>query len=206
LVDYLLPGRSGLEILRLTRERWPWIPTVIMTGVGSEDLAVEALRAGARNYLKKPIAPEELTQAVDALTTMEAPAGQGPRPLLGRRGGNQLPARSHLLHPAVYRAIAFVEQHFFEPITLADVARSVSLSKFHFCRAFRQETGLSFREHLRGLRIARAKTLLADTRLTITEIAFGIGFNDLSYFDKVFTKIVGVTPTDYREAPGAPPD
>lgn len=201
LVDYLLPGRSGLEILRLTKERWPWIATVIMTGVGSEDLAIEALRAGARDYLRKPIALEELTQAVDALTTMEAPAGEGPRPLLGRRWGNQLAAPSHALHPGVYRAIAFVKQHFCEPITLADVAQSASLSKFHFCRVFRHEMQRSFRDHLRGLRIARAQTLLGDTRLTVTEIAFAVGFNDLSNFDRVFAKIVGVTPSDYRKSP-----
>ncbi len=201
LVDYLLPERSGLEILRLTRERWPWIPTVIMTGVGSEDLAIEALRAGARDYLRKPIGLEELTQAVDALTTFEASAGPGARPLPGRRWGNQQPAPSHPLPPALHRAIAFVQQHFFEPITLADVARSALLSKFHFCRVFHHETGLSFRDYLQGLRIARAKSLLADTRLTVTEIAFAIGFNDLSYFDNVFAKIVGVTPTEYRKSP-----
>ncbi len=203
LVDYFLPRRSGLEILRLTKERWPWIPTVIITGASSEDLAIEALRAGARDYLKKPLAIHKLTHAVDALISVKTPARQDDRRGLGR--GHQPLGPSQPLHPAVHRAMAFIEQHFCEPITLADVARSASLSKFHFCRVFRHETRLSFREYLRGLRIARAKTLLSDTRLTVTEVAFAVGFNDLSHFDRVFTWVVGVTPSDYRKSPGPLP-
>ena len=197
LVDQFLPRRSGLEVLQLSREHWPWIPTIIMTGVSSEDLVIDALRAGARDYLKKPITLEELTRAVDVIATNIAPTGMGADQLRREpRTGRQ----PRPLHPGIHRAIAFVEMHFCEQITLADVARSAFLSKFHFSRAFHQETGRSFRDYLRGLRIARAKTLLADTRLSVTEIAFAVGFNDLSHFDKVFSGVVDVTPTGYRDS------
>jgi two-component system response regulator YesN len=191
LVDVLLPKRSGLEVVHLSRRMWPWIPAVIITGAGSEDLAVEALRAGVRDYLKKPISLGQLTETIDALITKTPPASRESRPEPRR-----------LLHPAVLRAVEFAEEHFCEDITLDLVARRAALSKFHLCRLFRQETGSGLRDYLRRLRIARAKILLASTRSTVTEVAYAVGFNDLAHFDKVFARIVGVTPTDYRRSLG----
>jgi AraC-like DNA-binding protein len=60
--------------------------------------------------------------------------------------------------------------------------------------------GFSFREYLQALRVRRARALLADPDLSVTEVAYAAGFNDLSNFDKVFRKIVGVPPSAYRKA------
>jgi len=209
LVDQVNPKRSGLDVLRETRRRWPWIPVVIVTGFGSEELAIAALRAGARDYLKKPIGVNDLLAIVDRMMG----AGSASRPLRGAAAaGDALPADTR--HPNVARAIAFVREHFAEPIDLAGVAREAALSKFHLCRLFRQETGVSFRAYLRALRIERAKILLADRRMPVTEIAYCVGFNDVSRFDKNFGRNAGMSPTEYRklisgrndpdQAPGVP--
>jgi two-component system response regulator YesN len=191
LVDHLLPKRSGLEVVRLSRQRWPWIPAVIITGAGSEDLAVEALREGVRDYLRKPISLGQLTETIDTFITRTPTTG-----------GESHPEPRRLLHPAVLRAVEFAEEHFCEAITLDLVARRAAVSKFHLCRLFRQETGSRFRDFLHRLRIARAKTLLASTRSTVTEVAYAVGFNDLAHFDKVFARVAGVTPSDYRKSLG----
>ena len=196
LIDYLLPGQSGLEVLRMARVRWPSIPAVLMTGAGSEDLAIAAFRAGARDYLKKPIDLKKVIETVRALVGGEHSAVEDV--------GDQ-PDRAPAMHAAVRRAVAFAEQHFADSLTLGDVARAVALSKFHFCRLFHEETRLSFRDYLRGLRIGRAKTLLANSRLTVTEVAYAVGFNDLSHFDKVFSRLVGVTPSRFRRSSQQPP-
>lgn len=195
LLDYVIPNRSGLEILRVVRRQWPWIPVVIITGFGSEDVAILALRAGARDYLRKPINVDQLRQTVVALTAKRAP---GTRP-----GPDTLMAESHsprAVHRGIARALAYASEHFTEFIALSEVAREASLSKFHFCRLFHREMGLSFREYLQALRVRRARALLADPDLSVTEVAYAAGFNDLSNFDKVFRKIVGVPPSAYRKA------
>jgi AraC-like DNA-binding protein len=102
------------------------------------------------------------------------------------------------LHPNVRRALAFMREHLADPITLLDVAREAGLSRFHFCRLFHHETGAPFRAYLHDLRISRAKALLADPYLTITEVAQAVGFNDLSHFDRTFRRVVGQSPTEYR--------
>jgi DNA-binding NtrC family response regulator len=70
LLDYVLPGRSGLDLLKITTRHWPRIPVVLMTGFGSEALAVQAFRDGVKDYLKKPIALDALMRTV---TTALAP-------------------------------------------------------------------------------------------------------------------------------------
>jgi YesN/AraC family two-component response regulator len=193
LVDDLLPRRSGLEVLRLTRRNWPGIPVVILTGFGSEDLAVAALRAGASDYLRKPIAAEVLRQVVATLTTASEASAPG-CVTTSRRLGDGAP----VAHPNIRRALAFSRAHFAEAITLTDVAREARLSRFHFCRLFHHEIGVPFHEYLHDLRVRRAKALLADRYLRVTEVAYAVGFNDLSHFDKTFRRRVGRSPTEYR--------
>jgi two-component system response regulator YesN len=182
LVDHVLPKLSGLEVLQVTKRCWPWIPVVIITGFSSEDLAVRALRAGASDYLRKPIPLDVLMQTVGTLVTAGAK-----RTLTGSAG-----------HPNVRRALAFIVDHFAEAITLEDTAREAGLSRYHFCRLFHHETGVTFLEYLHYFRICRAKALLADRYLRITEVAYTVGFSDLSHFDRTFRKMVGRSPREYR--------
>lgn len=198
LVDQVLPKLSGLELVRLARERWPWIPVVIITGFGSEDLAVQALRAGARDYLKKPVGVGELRHVI--LTHASGCHRLGDRGVASLEGSPPSSEVGSATHWGIRRGLIFVREHLTEPITLSQVAREAGLSRFHFCRLFRQQVGLPFHEYLHGLRIDRAKVLLADRRLTVTEVAYAIGFNDLSHFDRVFNRIVGVSPSRYRRS------
>lgn len=191
MVDYVLPRLSGLDVLQATKRSWPWIPVVLMTGFGSEDLAVKALRAGARDYLKKPIALDALLKTVAALTTAGAESAPFGATISGDGG-------TRALHPNIGRALAFMREHFAEAITLTDVAQAARLSRFHFCRLFHTQTGVPFHDYLHELRVNRAKALLADRYMTITEVAYAVGFNDLSHFDRTFRRIVGRSPTEYR--------
>ncbi len=195
LLDYVIPNRSGLEILTVVRAQWPSIPVVIITGFGSEDVAIQALRAGARDYLRKPIDVDQLRQTVAALTAQRASGGRaGTDPM----AGNHFPRARHR---GIARALEYAREHCTEFMTLPQVAREASMSKFHFCRVFHREMGVSFKQYLQELRVRRAQALLADPNLSVTEVAYAAGFNDLSTFDKVFRKIAGVAPRAYRRGP-----
>jgi YesN/AraC family two-component response regulator len=191
LLDYVLPKQSGLEILRVTKRRWPWIRVAILTGFGSEDLAVQALRAGANDYLKKPIQLDSLLESVRTLTAK----GWG---VVTSVTSVEPDDDARRADPRIRLALAFLRAHFAEEITLDDVAREAALSRSHFCRLFRHETGALFHEYLLQLRVSRAKALLPDRHLTVGEVAYSVGFNDLSHFDRTFRRIVGRTPTEYR--------
>ena len=196
LVDNLIQKPSGLDVLRLTRQQWPQIPLVIVTGCGSEQLAIEALRAGVKDYLKKPIDIGELRRVVLTHTRASCP----PTDIKANCPKSPFCETSGISHSGICRALEFVKAHFTEAMTLSQIAAEAGLSKFHFCRLFRRHAGVPFREYVRGLRIDEAKVLLADRRLTVTEVAYATGFNDLSHFDNVFHNMAGLSPTAYRKA------
>jgi hypothetical protein len=100
--------------------------------------------------------------------------------------------------PAISRAKAFIAEHITEDLSLADVAKAVNMSRFYFCKSFRKHTGIHFTDYVSRLRIERAKELLINPNLRVSEIAYEIGFQSLTHFNRVFRRIVGKSPTDYR--------
>jgi len=98
----------------------------------------------------------------------------------------------------IQKARRFIEERHADEITLKDVARAVSTSTFHFCKLFKRATGLTFTEHLSMVRVMRAKTLLSNPELRVSEIAFQSGFTSLTHFNRVFKKTTGHSPSEFR--------
>jgi AraC family transcriptional regulator len=96
------------------------------------------------------------------------------------------------------RAALYLEARSSEPVTLADAAREVGLSTFHLLRVFSRVLGLTPHQYLLRTRLRHAARLLAEPELPITQIAYSVGFNDLSNFTRTFRRATGVTPTAYR--------
>lgn len=112
---------------------------------------------------------------------------------------NQLLVQQETSEPAaITRAKDFIQNHQSEDISLGDVARAVNTSTFYFCKMFKKATGLNFTDYLSRVRIEKAKNLLLNQNLRISEIAFEVGFQSLTHFNRVFKKIVGQSPTQYR--------
>lgn len=93
----------------------------------------------------------------------------------------------------------FIEEHYAEPISREEIAGVASLSVAQFHRAYRAEFGTSPMAYQRELRIMAAKQLLENTGLRTKEIARQVGYNDVYYFSRVFRRLTGVPPTDYRK-------
>lgn len=101
--------------------------------------------------------------------------------------------------PRVIRdAILYTQQNYTQDITLARVAQNASMSTAYFSTLFHNETGSSFVDYLNHVRIERAKELLTDSSIRIYEIADRVGYQSSNYFNRVFKKLVGVTPVEYR--------
>ncbi|UCI10630.1 helix-turn-helix domain-containing protein [Mesorhizobium sp. B1-1-8] len=96
------------------------------------------------------------------------------------------------------RAIAFMEAHLQEPFDLAQVARGVGMSEFHFSRLFKKATGLSPSHHFIRQRVARAQRLLQETDTSIIEVAMAVGYTSPSHFAQIFRRETGLSPRDYR--------
>jgi AraC-like DNA-binding protein/ligand-binding sensor protein len=106
----------------------------------------------------------------------------------------------HAESPVVTRAKNFIEEHQTDELSLGQVARATNTSTFYFCKIFKKATGLSFTEYLARVRIEKAKALLLSPHRRVSEIAYEVGFQSLTHFNRKFRKIAGMSPTAYRAA------
>jgi len=100
--------------------------------------------------------------------------------------------------PVIARAKQFINEHQTEELSLGQVAKAVNMSTFYFCKMFKKITGINFTDYLSRVRIEKAKNLLLNRNLRISEIAYEVGFQSLTHFNRVFKKITGQSPTEYR--------
>ena len=100
--------------------------------------------------------------------------------------------------PIIARARQFIAQNKTEAISLGAVARAAGASVFHFCKMFRKATGLNFTDYVVRVRLEDAKTRLVNPNLRISEVAYDVGFQSLTQFNRTFQRILGQSPTEYR--------
>jgi len=100
--------------------------------------------------------------------------------------------------PVIARAKEYIQEHQTDNLRLGHVAKAVNTSTFYFCKMFKKVTGINFTDYLCRLRIEKSKNLLLNPNLRVSEIAFEVGFQSLTHFNRVFKKILGQSPTEYR--------
>jgi two-component system response regulator YesN len=97
------------------------------------------------------------------------------------------------------KIINFLEENFDRDISLEDVAKEVNMSYHYFSKFFKERVGENFIDYLTNLRIKKAMELLKDSALSIKEVSYKVGYSDPNYFSKIFKKVTGVTPTEFKE-------
>ncbi len=132
--------------------------------------------------LKEMDSPEELLSMTKNLEKMEE--------------ANQLPAGGF------ETVIAYIQEHYCEDITLSHIAEKVFLNPIYISRLIKEQTGKNYTDLIMELRIRKAVELLKNTDLYVYEIAEKVGYHNLKYFYKVFKKVKGKSPNDYRTKKG----
>jgi YesN/AraC family two-component response regulator len=118
---------------------------------------------------------------------------------------NQLAVREANAEPAaVVRAKNYIRENLHEDITLADVAKAACTSTFYICKLFKRNTGVNLTEYISRLRIERAKERLVNPQARVSEIAYEVGFQSLTHFNRVFRALVGESPSAFREKTSVP--
>ena len=193
LTDIRMPNMDGLTMLAAIRSEFPEIQMSVLTAYREFDYARQAITLGVCRYLLKPSNLEELKDAVRQmaarLDAAAKPAEESGEDETVREAGNYL----------VKAALAYIREHCTEQhLSLGEVAEHVYVSQWHLSKLLNRETGQSFFDLLSGMRISRAKELLADPAIRIHEIAEKTGFSDVAHFSRSFKKIMGCTPGEYR--------
>ncbi|MGA2176569.1 MAG: PocR ligand-binding domain-containing protein [Verrucomicrobiota bacterium] len=142
-------------------------------------------------YFDTPVVPPDRFQAMVHLLNVFAQylADYASRHAISASANEPKPVSS---------AKQFVLSHSEERITLPLVAQHVNVSRFHFCKMFKKATGMTLTEYVARVRVEKAKTLLVDPSVRISEVVFAAGFGSIPRFNSVFKRCVGMPPTEYR--------
>jgi AraC-like DNA-binding protein/ligand-binding sensor protein len=100
--------------------------------------------------------------------------------------------------PVVQKAREYIDQHKTEDVSLAAVAKAAGASVFHFCKVFHKATGLTFTDYVARVRLEDARTQLLNPSRRISEIAYEVGFQSLTQFNRTFKRVFGQSPTEFR--------
>lgn len=200
--DFDFPDMSGLRLIQAAKSRWPSAPVVMLTLQGSLDLAVWALRSSVFDLLVKPPSEHEVTRVLERVVAavrarrsqMERKPKATVAPLPAETRYRAQPAPATRLQAA----LSHVAKNYLRPIRESEVALLCNMAPSRFCREFKAAFDQTFVEYLAHYRMGQAKRLLANPTMPVAEVAVAVGFNDPSYFTRVFRKQEGISPSEYR--------
>ena len=152
------------------------------------DLDFQELR---RAYYRTPVIPPRQHEAIVRMLRVFSVQ-------MSSMSNQLLLCRSHPEPPLIQKAKQYIQEHQTEDLSLGQVAKAVNTSTFYFCKIFKKHTGLNFTEYVSRVRVERAKNLALNPHLRISDIAYEVGFQSLTHFNRVFKKITGMSPTQYR--------
>jgi AraC-like DNA-binding protein len=141
---------------------------------------------------KNPLIPSEKYNAIVRLLTFFADQLSAL--------SNQLVTEKNNAEPLlVLKAREYIDNHKTEELSLANVAKAAGASVFHFCKVFHKATGLKFTDYVARVRLEDARTRLLNPNLRISEIAYDVGFQSLTQFNRTFKRVFGQSPSQFRQ-------
>ena len=209
--DIRMPGISGLEMISLIKKEKQNCKIIILSGFRDFEYAQEAIRLGAFRFIVKPSKEDEIIRSVkDAIAEIKK---QRLTETVLNNYKNKVAEYYVLENPVandndestkvkssylVKRALIYMKESYKSNISLQVVSDKLYISTWHLSKILKKETGSTFVDLLNSIRIQEAKKLLCEPQYKIYEVCELIGFSDAAYFVKLFKKLSGVTPTEYR--------
>jgi len=186
VLDVKMPGLNGIEVLKEIKSIDPGIGIIIMTGYGSKDVVVQALRNQSDDYMEKPMDIDGMRKMIEKVLDSKHAEGS---PETGS------------IKSKIEKVKRFVERNAGKKITLQDAAALIYTSPKYLSRVFKQHAGVEFKQFVLGLKIEKAKALLNKTDLSIGQISYKLGYQNTESFIRIFKSFTAKTPSEFRNKP-----
>lgn len=190
LLDMQMPLKNGMDVMEEAKKAGLHPITVVLSGYDEFKYAQQAVKFGAKEYLLKPVRAADILDILDCLADEYIGSAE--------KAENAAEEDRKQENPLVKAAKAYITEHYAENISLADVADRLGISQGYLSTMLKSSLGLGFVEYLHQLRIEHACCYLEQNYFKNYEIAYKVGFQDEKYFSKIFKKVKGVSPKEYR--------
>ena len=208
ILDIEMPGITGIEAAQKIREQDGDCCIIFLTAFDEFAYAKSAITVRALDYLLKPYDEQELMLVLEeAMRLTEERMGEKAvrEQTAGGDGGGTEASRDEgedfgsLRLSRVAEIIdKYIHENYMFDISMQDMARMMNYSEAYFCKLFKQCFHKNFTSYLTEFRVAEAKKMLEEPTVNVKEIGKAVGYADSNYFAKVFKRITGQSPTEYR--------
>lgn len=188
LLDVQMPLMDGIEVMQEAKRADIMPMTIVLSGYDEFRYAQQAIRCGARDYLLKPSRSTEILRRLNEI----ADEMFGPE-------SADAEDKAELKNSHVEQVKRYIEEHYYENLTLQEVADKIGITPSYVSTLFSKTLSCGFVDYLNQIRIEHACSYLMQNYFKTYEIAYKVGFRDEKYFSKVFRKIKGQTPSEYRK-------
>jgi len=198
ITDVNLPDKSGFDLCMAVKENNTTchIPVILLTSLNDIQHQISGLKSGADSYIIKPFDLQLLNHNIDNLIGMRKRIqakyyfGSGSKHL-----NNEIRSDEKLF---IDKVINEIEKNIHDSeFDVEKLCKAIGLSQPQTYRKIKSITDLSISEFIRNTRLKKAARMFAESNLTVSEVAYQVGFNDPNYFTKCFTRLFGQTPTEY---------
>lgn len=186
VLDVQMPLKTGLDVMKEAKKAGLHPVTVILSGYDEFVYAQEAIKFGAKEYFLKPMRASDILECLNRLADEYLEASETQRQFIEES------------NPFVKDALEYMKECYSQNISLSGVAEKLGISAGYLSTLLNQHLGCSFNDYLNQIRIDRASCYLEQNYLKNYEIAYKVGFKDEKYFSRVFKKIKGISPKEYR--------
>ena len=189
LLDVKMPGLSGTSVLGRMKTMSPELKIIIVTGFSSKDVAIDALKSHADDYIEKPFEVDKMREAIERF--------------LGDGSGASGHGVSEDAADKIRHVKDFIERNCCRKITLGDAARALALCPKYLSRIFKESAGIGFSEYRLKVQMNKAKELLVSGEHNVNQVSDKLGYQNSESFIRQFKRFAGCTPTKYRKKNGA---
>lgn len=198
LSDIKMPVMSGLELMNIINEKYPFIVKIIISGYDDFEYAQQALKFEVKDYLLKPLKEIELQNTLSKVKIYLDAQRQNTK--MRTLAGTDV--RRYTTDQIVDMIITFLKENYTQDISMDSIASSFNFNSSYLSKIFTKRTGENPLKYLTNLRINNAKYLLTSNQdLSIKEVGALVGYANQYYFSRVFKMVTGVNPAKFRNNP-----
>ncbi len=217
ILDIEMPGMNGVQAAEIMRKEKSGFCIIFLTAYDKFEYAKKAIAVRAMEYLLKPYSEKELVSVVEEAIRLsqkyeriqadenggeaedqDMDLMEGNNPVYDGEGELIEEVSPNRLNVLVSMVEEYICENYMEDISMQDAARAVNYSEAYFCKMFKQQFGQNFTSYLTEYRIEEAKKLLRQPTVSVKEVGVRVGYPDSNYFARVFRRMTGVSPSEYR--------